>query len=94
MLDQYGEKSRITFERTSTYTNVPCISLKKAPFGPGPFQTFVLHVSLSTGQLQSCTIQKFESNAVACHPGGSRESQRNLEDAAPKQDDEEDEIDE
>ena len=28
------------------------------------------------------------------HPGGSRESQKNLENAAPKQDDEEDEIDE
>ena len=93
MLDQYGEKSRITFKRTSTYTYVPCISLKKAPFGPGPFQTFVLYVSLSTGQLQSCTIQKFESNAVTV-TGGSRESQRNLENAAPKQDDEEDEIDE
>ena len=38
MLDSYGEKSRITFERTSTYTYVPYnISLKKAPFGPGPF---------------------------------------------------------
>ena len=29
-----------------------------------------------------------------CDPGGSRESRRNLENAAPKQDDEEDEIDE
>ena len=68
MLDQYGEKSRTTSERTSTYTYVPCISLKKAPFRPGPFYTFVLHVSLSTAQLQSCTIQKFESNAVAMPP--------------------------
>ena len=68
MLDQYGEKSRITFERTSTYMCVPCTSLKKTPFGPGPFYTFDLHVSLSTGQLQSCAIQKFKSNAVAMPP--------------------------
>ena len=47
--------------RASTYTYVPYISVKKALFGPGPFQTFVSHVSLSTGQLQSLYDEKKNS---------------------------------
>ena len=41
MLDKYivrNQELHLDVQvRTSTYTYVPCISLKKAPFGPGPF---------------------------------------------------------
>ena len=87
MLDQYGEKSRITLERTSTYRVSHSKKLRWDPdlFIPSFYTFLCLLVSSKAAQFKNSNRMQWQ-----CHPGGSRDSQRNLQNAAPKQDDEED----
>ena len=77
--------------RTRTYRVSHSKKLRLDPdlFRPSFYTFLCLLVSSKAAQFKNSNRMQWQ-----CHPGGSRESQKNLENAAPKQDDEEDEIDE